>query len=264
MGDDRLMTSHPLIVPARFCGPPVSGNGGWAAGSLAASVEGCPEDRGTGWPTVEVSLRMPPPLDTPMPVTQEDGAATATHEGSPVAVARCAETEPEPVEPVPYDEAVAASASYPGHVAHPFATCFVCGTAREAGDGLRIFPGKVEPVTEGRTRVAAPWTPDPSLAEDFHHYGDEQPRASLAATWAALDCTGGWAGDFGERLMVLARMTARVDALPVIGEPHVVVGEARGTEGRKTWSATTLYDADGRAVGAAEHLWISVDPAAFS
>jgi hypothetical protein len=42
-----------------------------------------------------------------------------------------------------------------------------------------------------------------------------------------------------------------------------VVGEARSAEGRKTFTASTLYDADGRAVAVAEHLWITVDPATF-
>jgi hypothetical protein len=64
--------------------------------------------------------------------------------------------------------------------------------------------------------------------------------------------------------MVLARITARLDSLPVIGEEHVVVGSARGQDGRKTWTASTMYDADGRVVASAEHLWIAVDPAAFA
>ena len=63
--------------------------------------------------------------------------------------------------------------------------------------------------------------------------------------------------------MVLGRMTARVDDLPVIGEPHVVVGEGRGQDGRKTFTASTLYDSDGRVVATAEHTWIAVDPALF-
>jgi hypothetical protein len=128
---------------------------------------------------------------------------------------------------------------------------------------LRIFPGRVDDDAEGRARVAAPWVPDPSVAEDFHHYASGEPRASLAATWAALDCVGGWAGDLEERLMVLGRMTARVDDLPVIGEPHVVVGEGRGQDGRKTFTASTLYDADGRVVATAEHTWIAVDAELF-
>jgi len=64
--------------------------------------------------------------------------------------------------------------------------------------------------------------------------------------------------------MVLAGMTARVDTLPVIGEEHVVVGQDRGREGRKTFTAATLYDRDGRVVASAEHVWVAVDPAAFA
>ena len=105
----------------------------------------------------------------------------------------------------------------------------------------------------------------PSVAEDYHAYADEHPRAALPVTWAALDCVGGWAGDLEERLMVLARMTARVDSLPVIGEEHVVVGMGRGRDGRKTFTSSTMYDADGpHRRPAREHLWIAVDPAAFA
>ena len=42
-----------------------------------------------------------------------------------------------------------------------------------------------------------------------------------------------------------------------------MVGEGRGQDGRKTFTASTLYDADGRVVAVAEHVWITVDPAAF-
>ena len=58
-------------------------------------------------------------------------------------------------------------------------------------------------------------------------------------------------------------MTARIDTLPVVGEEHVVVGHFRGREGRKTHTASTLYDADGRVVATAEHTWIQVDPDPF-
>ncbi len=64
--------------------------------------------------------------------------------------------------------------------------------------------------------------------------------------------------------MVLARMSAQVDALPRTGEEHVVVGLVLGAEGRKTWTAATVHDPDGRVVARAEHLWIRVDPADFA
>ena len=252
-----------LIVPRRFCGPPDSGNGGWTAGALAALDDAdSPDNRCDSWPPIEVSLRQPPPLDTPLDVTEADGVLSAAFGGATIATAHRVDRDLVEVEPVAHDVAAAAASSYPGLTFHPFPTCFSCGTAREEGDGLRIFPGKVGDGPAGDL-VAAAWTPHPSLHEDWHTYVDDQPRASVATTWAALDCIGGWAGDLTERLMVLGRMTARVDDLPVIGEPHVVVGEGRGQDGRKTFTASTLYDADGRVVATAEHTWIAVDPAMF-
>ena len=260
-----------LIIPSRFCGPPSSGNGGYSAGAISAYAgDECPDDHSRPWPTVTVSLLAPPPLETPMPLApNEAGGVVATYERRPVLSARCSHVEVADVEPVDPDEARAAMASYSGLTSHPFPTCFSCGTGREVGDGLRIFPGRVSdaPAEDGGepgARVAATWIPDPTVAEDYHSYGDETPRASLPVTWAALDCVGGWAGDLEERLMVLAEMTSRLDSLPVIGEEHVVVGMGRRREGRKTWTSSTMYDADGRVVASAEHLWIAVDPAAFA
>lgn len=235
-----------LLVPRRYCGPPSTGNGGWTSGALAALVGGSEP-----WPAITVSLRRPPPLDTPMPVSVRDGVTEAVHGEHVVARASVTDAEVAVVEPVDAADARAAEASYAGHSFHPFPTCFACGTGRAPGDGLRIFPGVVG------DRTAATWTPDESLAE-------ADGRTSLAVTWAALDCVGGWAGDLEERLMVLATMTACVDALPVVGEEHVVVGASRGSEGRRTWTASTLYDSDGRVVGRAQHTWVAVNPADFT
>lgn len=243
-----------LVVPSRFCGPPSSGNGGWTAGALAELLD--PPAAAPG--TVTVSLRQPPPLDTPMPVTTEDGWTTASHDGRAAVRARADEQQLTAVEPVDLATARAAEARYPGLTQHPFATCFVCGTARDDGDGLRIFPGQVDDA-DGRTRAAATWTPHASTAD-----ATAGGVASVPATWAALDCVGAWSADFGERLMVLGSMTARIDARPRIGEAHVVIGSSRGQDGRKTFTAATLYDSDGRVVGTAEHLWIAVDAAAFA
>jgi hypothetical protein len=262
-----------LIVPRRFNGPPTSGNGGWTAGALAAALAldpctdcaaGCPHDRGEAWPAVEVSLRQPPPLDTTMHVEchAEGEGVAASFGGAVIATARRVEDTLTEVSGVDAETAHVAMASYAGLSQHPFPTCFACGPGRPEDDGLGIFGGRVDDL-DGRARLASVWTPDASLSEDYHQYVDDVRRASLASTWAALDCIGGWAGDLTERMMVLARMTARIDALPVIGEEHVVVGAARGEEGRKVFTASTLHDVDGRVVGTAEHVWVQVDPSAF-
>ena len=64
-----------LLVPARYRGPASSGNGGWTAGALAGLLDhDVPADHAARWPTVQVTLRRPPPLDTPLPVV--DGTAS--------------------------------------------------------------------------------------------------------------------------------------------------------------------------------------------
>lgn len=255
-----------LLVPARFCGPPTSGNGGWTAGAMAQLVHGRQRNHTEPWPAITVTLRRPPPLDTAVPVHEADGVTIAADEHAPVAQAQRSEEALTEVDAVDALAARAAEASYAGWVTHPFTSCFTCGPDRDEGDGLRIFPGPVDDAdgpAPGSGRVAAVWTPHPSTAEDWHAYDDDHHRASLPVTWAALDCPGGWAVDLATNPAVLGRMTARVDALPLIGEEHVVVGHDRGREGRKLFTAATLYDSDGRVVATAEHTWITVDPATF-
>jgi hypothetical protein len=248
-----------LVIPQRFCGPPNSGNGGWSSGALAELVDACPRDHTDPLPTVEVTLLKPPPLDTALRVTAADGVTVlAANNTTRVAEARVITRTLKPVAPVDAATAAAAEASYPGLQKHPFPTCFTCGPAREPGDGLRIFPGPV-----GEHRAAATWTPGSTVAEDFHAYHDDHPRASLPVTWAALDCIGAWAADMADRAMVLGRMTTAVTTLPLVGEPHVVVGERRDEQGRKSFTAASLYDSSGNLVAWAEHIWIAVDPTAF-
>ena len=136
-------------------------------------------------------------------------------DGGLVAEVRSTSLDPtEVVAPVSLGEAVAASASYPGFTTHPFPTCFVCGTERAEGDGLRLFPGRL-----ADRRTATPFTvPD-----------DIRPELM----WAALDCPGGWAVPLEGRPYVLGRLAARVEALPAPGERCVVMGAMTGEEGAR-------------------------------
>ncbi len=268
MGDDPMTpTSTSLVLPARYNGPPRSGNGGYAAGALAATLAGRTGEHDQPWPPVTVTLRQPPPLDTVLEVSRggEPGARWAEAYAGETLVARAEEDASAvltPVSPVPVRPGARRAGGVPGLVSHPFPTCFACGTDREPGDGLRIFPGPVDD-DAGRARVAATWTPDASLTEDWHECRTGTRCAALPVTWAALDCISAWSSGIDERPMVLGRMTTRVDRLPVIGEEHVVVGLALGTEGRKNVAAASLYDAAGGLVATAQHVWISVDPATF-
>src|SRR5580692_10861435 len=56
--------TNALTIPSRFCGPSGIGNGGYVCGRIAAYVDG----------PATVTLRRPPPLDTPMAVERDEGS----------------------------------------------------------------------------------------------------------------------------------------------------------------------------------------------
>ena len=235
-------TSRPvgLTIAARFAGPPGSANGGYTAGRLAALLPAAG--------TVEVTLRQPPPLETRLDVVVEDGRATLRFGGVIIAEAVEAAFTEDLVDPVSYDSAAQVMATYAGFGEHPFPGCFVCGTDRPPPDGLGLRPGRVP----GRADcVATTWVPSAGLAAP-------DGTALVEAVWSALDCPGGWSADVVGRPMVLGRMTAAVDALPRVGDPCVVVGRWLGEERRKTFTASTVYDADGRVLGRAQATWIAL------
>ncbi len=244
------MSTHEVLrIDRRFRGPDKSANGGYTAGLLGTRLAG------SGDSVPRVTLRMPPPLETDLDLSTAAGSAFLRAPGDTVV----AEAELVPadllgdsvIDPVEYDEARAAEASYRGLQNHPFPGCYACGPDNQ--DGLRLRPGLL-----GDGRTACTWTPAPSLA-DAH--GDLVAPVHL---WAALDCPGGWSIDLDGRPSVLGQMTACVDAQPQLGEPCVIMGHNLGESGRKTFTATTLYDSDGRILARARHTWIAVDPALFN
>jgi len=239
-----------LTVPRRFNGPPSSANGGYLAGRLAAYA-GARAGSGTA---VAVTLRRPPPLQTPLRVVADGdrpGAVRLLRGDSVLAeAAPGALRQPAPAA-VGWAAADAASLAYPGLTASPFPGCFTCGPDRAPGDGLRLFPGRLPERPDG---TACPWEPAASVA-------DPDGAVLPEVVWAALDCPGGWTMDLGGRPAVLGRITAVVDRLPRTGERYVLVGQWLGVDGRKSFTATALYDAGGGLLARAEQVWIAVDPA---
>lgn len=233
-----------LTIATRFQGPAGSGNGGYVCGRLASYVDA------NGGP-VTVSLRRPPPLDTPLQVSV-GSAATLLAGTDVVAEARPGRFDGAVMPTAGMEQARAAEPSYRGKVSHPFPTCFVCGTGRRIGDGMCLSPGLVAP---GRT--ACTWTPDGSLAADHN------AAVPTEFVWSALDCPGGWTSDLEARPLVLGTMTAMCHHRVDFGQTYVVVGELVAEQGRKTRTATALYDPTGTLVARAEQVWIAVDPAVF-
>jgi hypothetical protein len=227
-----------LRLEERFCGPPASANGGYACGAIAGLLGG----------EVEVTLRRPPPLGRPLRLQVGDGGALV-HDGDDlVAEARPATVGlgvPATASPA---QARAAAARAPLFQGHPFPTCFTCGPDRAAGDGLRIFSGPLP----GGELWAAPWTPDPSVA-------DQDGLVEPAVVWAALDCPSGFAAGVGETVMVLGRMAARVLARPRAGTTYCLVAWRGGpAAGRKRPAGSALLDAHGGVLAVARTVWVTI------
>ncbi len=226
----------PLIVAGRYCGPDGSANGGYFAGCVAARAGR----------TVTVRLLRPPPLDTPLETRElATGELAVMCAEERVGEAKAAQLTLEPPDPPSYFEAVEASRRYAGFTHHRFPNCFVCGTRRPRGDGLRIFAG---PIAE-RGVVAAPWVPDVSLDR-----GDGKVRPEFMS--AALDCPGFYAASPDDRMMLLGEITVHVNRLVHVGEPCTVIGWALESSGRKHAAGTAIAAEDGEICGLARSLWI--------
>jgi hypothetical protein len=217
-----------VAFPRLYRGPLTSANGGYACGRLASFVDA---------DEVEVTLRLPPPLDRPLSIRHEDDVVRLLDGESIVAEARPAPVDVEPPLPVSLAEARAARDRHVRGFSSAFAECYVCGVR---DDGLEIHVG---PVAGREPLHAAPV----SLAE---------PSAELV--WAAIDCPGAYAvGAEGRGDVVLGRMTARVDRVPEPGEQCVVVSWPIGEDGRKLSAGTSLFSEAGALLAVARQTWIA-------
>jgi hypothetical protein len=230
--------SDSLVIPRRFNGPQENGNGGYAAGAVAAFVDGA---------IAEVSLRSPVPLETALAVTEGgDGSVRALDGDTLIAEARpLAGLDLVPPEPVGVEAARDAAGRYRGLPDGPFSHCFVCGRARE--DSLRVFAGKVE----GRNLVASPWIP-PAWAAG----ADGLVRPEIV--WAVLDCPTFFAAYMHDELPIsfLVRQAAQIDVPVKAGEEHVVVAWPLADEGHKRQAASAVFSAEGEPLAIARVLLV--------
>jgi len=150
----------------------------------------------------------------------------------------------QPPAPASYAEAEWASERYLGFTEHSTPSCFVCGPAREWGDGLAIYPGPIP----GRRLVAAPWAPDPILF-------DRRGTVRAEFVWAALDCPTGFAllEAFGRHKVTLSQLTVSVIQPLPVGERFVVMGWPFAAEGRTLLGASAIFSEGGEmhALGSA-------------
>lgn len=231
------MSAATAAIPARFNGPPTSGNGGYSCGVLAAFIDG----------PARVRLHAPPPLDVEMSVQVGDAGAVAMFDGDKLigSAAPCELELDIPAAPS-VTQARDASARYPSRDEHMFETCFVCGPKRPAHDGLELFPGPVR----DWSLLACPWLPGDDLLDEHGNVGE-------AYLWSALDCPGFFAG-MGEevRPAVLGELEGRLVTPVQGGRTLVVFAWPLGEDGRKVYAGTAIATGDGSVVAYSRSTWI--------
>jgi hypothetical protein len=199
-----------------------------------------------------VSLESPIPLDRAFGIERlADGRVVLSDDSAAVlAHAEPATLQIEAPTPPSFAEAQWASERYLGFTEHASPECFVCGPAREWGDGLAIFPGPLP----GRHLVAAPWAPDPTL---FDKRGTVRPEF----VWAALDCPSGFAllEAFGRRKAVLSQLTVSLIRPLEVGARWIVMGWPFASDGRNLLGASAIVSESGELHALASAVRVCAD-----
>ena len=212
-----------ILIDSRFRGPDDSGNGGYSCGVIA---------REHGGGELEVTLRLPPPLDEWLRL-DADGRVWDDHalvaevrEGSVGSLRRRrspGRRQPRRRRPTSTRRSRSASSA-----------------DMRATTGCTSMPGRSRVATW--LRRPGRWQTD-AVGPEF--------------VWAALDCPGAYAtGVIGRGVVVLGRLTARVDRVPQAGERCVAVGWSLGSDDRKHGAGTALFSASGELLGIARAVWI--------
>ncbi len=230
------VTDRPVVIARRFNGPPGSGHGGYSAGCAGVLVDA---------PAAEVTLRRPPPLETPLAVVRGEGGVALLDGEDVVAEARAADLAVAGPPPVGLDEAAAAAERFAWEHDHPFPTCFGCGPERDTTDALCLFTG---PVGDGR--FAVPWTPPEWSGRDV---------VDPELVWAALDCPSS-APVHGtiSAPVVLGRLTVALEGPIEVGSPHVIQAWLERSDGRKRHTAVAIFTATGERRAAGRAIWVEL------
>jgi hypothetical protein len=224
-------------IPARFNGPPASGNGGYSCGVLAAFMQG----------PCRVRLHVPPPLEAELTVRDAGEGRLEMFDGDTLVGSATPASEPMEIPAAPtLQQAGDALTRFAGYHDHPLDTCFVCGPNREAHDGLELFTG---PVSDWQL-LASTWTPASNLLDDA---GNVRPEV----VWAALDCPGYFAAMGGDLHMALLGELYAELRKPVPGNQSLVVyAWPISEDGRKLFSGAAIANADGEVLACARSTWI--------
>ncbi|MFP3914362.1 MAG: hypothetical protein ACLFWM_05770 [Actinomycetota bacterium] len=233
------MRENVVSVPALYQGITGIAHGGYVAGLMARQS---PEP-------VKVTLRSAPPLDTPLTL---EGRSLFNGRGRTI-------MEAEPVGEiterlgVPGMEDVAGRTPHPRFDDHPYPQCFVCGTEREDGFGLRVSASDSDGTAAGIVTPGGPLLgPGDEVSSEF--------------VWAIVDCVTVWAfadrwDDEGWWPAVTGQIAVRQLQELRRDRPYVAAARTAGRQGRRIVVNAQVNDADGDPCAVGRAVWVVV-PAA--
>ncbi|PKN19884.1 MAG: hypothetical protein CVU71_05815 [Deltaproteobacteria bacterium HGW-Deltaproteobacteria-6] len=247
----NLKTLCGVTIPSKYKGPPDIANGGYVCSLFAEYIDG----------VIDVMIKRPTPLDRELQICTGGDGIYYLMDGDQMIIQAKPGTMDLAVPDAPtYEEAVRAAAAsialkptpythVTGHGIHPI--CFCCGADVPEGEGLKIHPGQVL----GTNMVAAPWTPS-------MEYGDKQGYVLPEFIWTALDCPGAYAlwELTDAKPGFLGRLIGQIEKPLCCDEPCVVAAWPTGSDGRKLYTGTALFDSQGHIIGRSLATWFLMPP----
>ena len=238
----QAIESKTFTIDDIYCGPPGIGNGGYMAGRLAQHI--AMNDQ-----AVQVTLHRPTFIRQPLNCMITPSDTAVLYDGRvKTAEAAVARLELDVPPPPSLRQAAVARLSYRAQHHHPFPNCFVCGTNRQPGDGLRIFAGP----TGCNDLYAAPWKPYQVLTDSRGYVKPE-------FVWAALDCPGAFAAMGNHvRPLLLGRLTAQIYTPLMVENDYVVTSWLIAQEGCKHHVGTAVFTSNGSLQAKAKAIWFDI------
>lgn len=230
------MRENGFVVTTPYQGISGIAHGGYVAGLFASRAGG----------PVRVTLRRPPPLDTLL--TVED-SRLVDEEGQTVMQAGPPESPRNGLPEASLEEARTRE-PHPRFEAHPYSECFMCGTSRSDGFGLRVSAPDHDAVATGV------WVPTGALLNDGETVGPE-------FVWAAVDCLTVWA--FADRWndpewwpALTAQIQVDQTAAVHRDQPYLLAARTVSRKGRKITVDAAIRDAAGDLCAVGRGLWIAL------
>lgn len=236
-------------INEKYCGPPMSGNGGYVAGITANQIEN---------EAAVIKIRAPAPLNEALYYSRDPNQSgiKLLSKGANKVIAEAQEDSgfymdvPE-LNSSSIEDIQNPKEEYLGFQKHPFPTCFVCGPNRRHEDGMRIFPAKISDQVGFTHLHGAMWKPWKDLRGP-----DGKVRNEIV--WAALDCPGGFAVSYVDpTLIVLAKLRGRLLESIVSEDSYAIQAWEIGRNRRQRIAGTAIYRiSDHKCVAYSEALWM--------